>query len=77
MTRFLRWVRVGLLDLYGDVRRFGILIACLALGTAAIAAVGFHSNSCGASNASARVKPGWPGAVLAHSSGFTGSIRAQ
>lgn len=40
MNRFLRWVRVGFLDLYGDVRRFGVLVACLALGTAAIAAVG-------------------------------------
>ena len=40
MNRFLDWVRVGLLDLRGDVRRFGVLIACLALGTAAIAAVG-------------------------------------
>lgn len=49
MTRFLRWVRVGLLDLYGDVRRFGILIACLALGTAAIAAVGSVGASLNAS----------------------------
>lgn len=40
MNRFLGWVRIGLLDLRGDLRRFGILIACLALGTAVIAAVG-------------------------------------
>ena len=33
-------VRVGLLDLRGDVRRFGLLIACLAVGTALIAGVG-------------------------------------
>ena len=52
MSRFLRWMRVGFLDLYGDVRRFGVLVACLALGTAAIAAVG----SVGASLDSSVVK---------------------
>jgi len=40
MNRLLDWMRVGLLDLRGDLRRFGVLIVCLALGTAAIAAVG-------------------------------------
>lgn len=40
MSRLLDWMRVGLVDLRGDLRRFGILIACLALGTGAIAAVG-------------------------------------
>ncbi len=40
MSRLLGWVRIGLTDLRGDLRRFGILIACLALGTGAIAAVG-------------------------------------
>lgn len=40
MTRFIDWMRVGLKDLRGDLRRFGVLIACLALGTGAIAAVG-------------------------------------
>jgi putative ABC transport system permease protein len=33
-------IRVGLLDLRGDFRRFGLLIICLAVGTALIAAVG-------------------------------------
>ena len=36
----LDWMRVGLIDLRGDLRRFGVLIACLALGTGVIAAVG-------------------------------------
>ncbi|MDP1730093.1 MAG: FtsX-like permease family protein [Devosia sp.] len=40
MNRQLDWMRVGLLDLRGDLRRFGVLIACLALGTGTIAAVG-------------------------------------
>ncbi len=40
MRRLLSWMRVGLTDLRGDMRRFGILIACLALGTGVIAAVG-------------------------------------
>lgn len=40
MKRLFGWMRVGLRDLRGDMRRFGILIACLALGTGVIAAVG-------------------------------------
>jgi putative ABC transport system permease protein len=40
MSRLGNWLRVALLDLRGDVRHFGILIACLALGTCTIAAVG-------------------------------------
>lgn len=40
MNRFVGWIRVGLLDLRSDLRRFGVLIACLALGTGVIAAVG-------------------------------------
>ncbi len=40
MRVLLGWMRVGLIDLRGDLRRFGILIACLALGTGVIAAVG-------------------------------------
>ena len=40
MSWLLNWLRVALLDLRGDVRHFGILIACLALGTCTIAAVG-------------------------------------
>jgi len=32
-------IRVGLLDMRGDFRRFGLLIACLAVGTALIAGV--------------------------------------
>lgn len=39
----MRWfwaaVRIGLLDLRGDLRRFGLLITCLAVGTALIAGV--------------------------------------
>ncbi|HWA19359.1 MAG TPA: FtsX-like permease family protein [Devosia sp.] len=39
----MRWVwaaiRVGLLDMRGDARRFGLLIACLAVGTSLIAGV--------------------------------------
>ncbi|MGV3652031.1 MAG: ABC transporter permease, partial [Devosia sp.] len=34
------WLRIALRDLRGDVRRFGLLLACLALGVATIAAVG-------------------------------------
>lgn len=34
------WLRVALIDLRGDVRRFGVLLACLALGVATIAIVG-------------------------------------
>lgn len=44
MRRLLDWMRVAMLDLRGDVRRFGVLIACLALGTAVIAAVGSVGN---------------------------------
>ncbi|NOZ33010.1 MAG: FtsX-like permease family protein [Alphaproteobacteria bacterium] len=40
MIRLLGWIRVGLTDLRGDLRRFGVLLACLALGTGVIAAVG-------------------------------------
>jgi len=34
------WLRVALRDLRGDLRRFGILLACLALGVGTIALVG-------------------------------------
>jgi len=34
------WLRVALRDLRGDLRRFGILLACLALGVSTIAIVG-------------------------------------
>ena len=33
MSRLRNWMRVALVDLRGDLRRFGILLACLALGT--------------------------------------------
>lgn len=39
MGAFLRAVRVGLLDMRGDLRRFGLLVACLVVGTALIAGV--------------------------------------
>lgn len=39
MSRLLGWMRIAVLDLRGDVRRFIILLACLALGVGAIAAV--------------------------------------
>ena len=39
MSKLQNWVRVALIDLRGDLRRFGILLACLALGTATIAGV--------------------------------------
>ena len=32
-------IRIGLLDMRGDIRRFGLLIVCLAVGTALIAGV--------------------------------------
>src|SRR6187397_3076851 len=32
-------IRVGLLDMRGDMRRFGLLVVCLAVGTALIAGV--------------------------------------
>ncbi|MEX0860398.1 MAG: FtsX-like permease family protein [Cucumibacter sp.] len=40
MSRLLSWMRVALVDLRGDLRRFGVLLGCLALGTGTIAAVG-------------------------------------
>lgn len=40
MTRLGGWLRVALIDLRGDLRRFGVLLACLALGVATIAIVG-------------------------------------
>jgi putative ABC transport system permease protein len=40
VNRLWGWMRVGLTDLRGDLRRFGVLLACLALGTGVIAAVG-------------------------------------
>ena len=40
MNRVGNWIAVALLDLKGDLRRFGVLLACLALGTMTIAAVG-------------------------------------
>src|SRR4051812_43923498 len=39
MSRLRNWIRVALIDLRGDLRRFGILLACLALGTGTIAGV--------------------------------------
>lgn len=39
MQGFWATVRIGLLDMRGDVRRFGLLVACLAVGTALIAGV--------------------------------------
>ncbi len=39
MTRLGNWMRVAIVDLRGDLRRFGILLACLALGTGTIAGV--------------------------------------
>lgn len=39
MSRLLGWMRIGVLDLRGDLRRFVILLACLALGVGTIAAV--------------------------------------
>ncbi|HEY8595129.1 MAG TPA: FtsX-like permease family protein [Devosiaceae bacterium] len=40
MRRIWGWMRVGFADLRGDLKRFGLLIACLALGTSVIGAVG-------------------------------------
>jgi len=40
MSRLRNWVGIALLDLKGDLRHFGVLLACLALGTCTIAAVG-------------------------------------
>lgn len=39
MSRLRDWMRVALIDLRGDLRRFGVLLACLALGTGTIAGV--------------------------------------
>ena len=39
MTRLWSAIRFGLLDMRGDWRRFGLIIACLAVGTALIAGV--------------------------------------
>ncbi|HEX4297728.1 MAG TPA: FtsX-like permease family protein, partial [Devosia sp.] len=39
MSRLGGWMRVALVDLRGDLRRFGILLACLALGVGTIAGV--------------------------------------
>lgn len=35
----LGWIRTGLTDLRGDFRRFGLLLACLVLGTSVVAAI--------------------------------------
>ena len=40
MNTLKSWLRVALIDLAFDLRKFGVLIACLALGVATIAAVG-------------------------------------
>lgn len=40
MRQLMSWMRVAVTDLRGDMRRFIVLIACLALGTSVIAAVG-------------------------------------
>jgi len=40
MSFFPSWLRVALIDLKLDFRKFGVLLACLALGVATIAAVG-------------------------------------
>lgn len=39
MNRLLGWLRIAVIDLRGDMRRFVILLACLALGVGTIAAV--------------------------------------
>ena len=39
MIRLWSAIRFGLLDMRGDWRRFGLIIACLAVGTALIAGV--------------------------------------
>lgn len=40
MTIFFAWLRVALRDLRGGLQRFGVLLACLALGVGTIAIVG-------------------------------------
>lgn len=39
MSKLGNWTRVAIVDLRGDLRRFGILLACLALGVGTIAGV--------------------------------------
>lgn len=39
MNKLANWMRVAIVDLRGDLRRFGILLACLALGVGTIAGV--------------------------------------
>ena len=39
MRALLAAIRIGLLDMRGDMRRFGLLIICLAVGTALISGV--------------------------------------
>ncbi|MEQ1770158.1 MAG: FtsX-like permease family protein [Devosia sp.] len=39
MNTLISWMRVAMVDLRGDLRRFGVLLACLALGTGTIAGV--------------------------------------
>jgi|GEM_PF-379350 len=39
MNKLANWTRVAITDLRGDLRRFGILLACLALGVGTIAGV--------------------------------------
>jgi len=45
MSRLGNWTRVAILDLRGDLRRFGILLACLALGVGTIAGVSSVGNA--------------------------------
>src|SRR5579862_4054477 len=40
MIDFRSWVRVALIDLKFDLRKFAVLLVCLALGVATIATVG-------------------------------------
>jgi putative ABC transport system permease protein len=40
MGRVSAAITLGLLDMRGDIRRFGLLVICLAVGTALIAGVG-------------------------------------
>ena len=40
MSQLGNWLRIAIVDLRGDLRHFGVLLACLALGTCTIAAVG-------------------------------------
>ena len=36
MSSLGNWIRIAIVDLRGDLRRFGILLACLALGVGTI-----------------------------------------